>query len=389
MAAAAHGSDIRHQRRAPSTVGTVDLDFYPATIGGTVSTTPQEIALLRLVAQRVAGPGLATAAEAVRWLAALQAQDYNGVLTSVALRTTSGTRPDVEAALNAGEIVRSWPMRGTLHLVVAEDLPWMLHLTAGRMVAGAAARRDALGLDMTVLEQARQLAVNALRGGGQLRRTDLLARWNEGGLNTTGQRGYHTLWHLAQIGTLCFGPVCDGEQLIVLVDEWIPHPLRPEREEALAQWALRYFRGHGPATSKDFARWTKLVASDVRAGLALARQQLARISVDGVDYFMDPRTPDLLATCRSLARGVFLLPGFDEFILGYQDRSAAVPVEFADRIVPGGNGVFRPTVVSDGQVVGTWKHAGRGATRSVAATPFRAFPGGVAEGIRHVYAALP
>jgi hypothetical protein len=120
-------------------------------------TTQPEIALLRLAAQRIAGPGLATATEAVRWLTGLQAQDYHGSLTSVALRTTSGTRHAVEAALNAGEIVRSWPIRGTLHLVVAEDLPWMLHLAAPRVLTGAAARRTQLGLDPAMLERARQL----------------------------------------------------------------------------------------------------------------------------------------------------------------------------------------------------------------------------------------
>ena len=262
-------------------------------------TTRAEIALLRLAAQRIAGPGLATATEAVRWLTALQAQDYPGVLTSVALRTASGTRSAVESALNAGEIVRSWPMRGTLHLVLAEDLPWILGLTAQRMVARAAGRRAELGLDPAILEQARELAVGALAGGHQLRRDDLLGVWRDAGLVITGQRGYHLIWHLAQTRTLCFGPVRDGEQLIVLVDEWIPRPRRPVREEALGELALRYFRGHGPATVRDFTRWTNLVAADVRAGLALARPALARVEVDGVEYLMDPQTPELLDADRA------------------------------------------------------------------------------------------
>jgi hypothetical protein len=351
-------------------------------------TTLREIALLRLAAQHISGPGFVTATDTVRWLSALQAQDYKGALTSVALRTTSRLRQDVEAAFNAGEIVKSWPMRGTLHLVAAEDLVWMLNIAAPRVLSGAAARRAQLSLDKAELERARQLAAKALRGG-QLSRGKLFAAWDEGGLATTGQRGYHLLWHLAQIGMLCFGPVRDGEQLIVLVDQWIPNPRRPEREQALGELATRYFRSHGPATAKDFSRWTRLVAGDVRTGLALARPQLSRIDVDGIEHLMDPQTPDLLEAYRGQARGVFLLPGFDEFILGYQDRRAILPAEFADRIVPGGNGVFRPTVVSDGQVVGTWKHAGRGAKRTVVATPFESFSGKVAESIAHAYATIP
>ena len=88
--------------------------------------------------------------------------------------------------------------------------------------------------------------------------------------------------------------------------------------------------------------------------------ELARLEVDGVEYFLDPETPDLLAGCRAEARGTFLLPGFDEFVLGYGERGAVLDPAFADRIVPGGNGMFRPTVVSDGRIVGTWQWTGRG-----------------------------
>lgn len=262
-------------------------------------TTPHDIALLRLAAQRIAGPGFATATDVVRWLAAAQAQDYPGAVTSIALRTESRTRQNVEAALTTGEVIRSWPMRGTLHFVVAEDLPWMLDLTTKRLLAGAASRRAALGLDMPIIEHARQLATDALAGGRQLPRDTLQAIWDDAGLLTVSQRSYHLIWHLAQTGTLCYGPVRDGAQYIVLLDEWVPHPRRPDREEALGEWALRYFHSHGPATVKDFAWWTKLIAADVKTGFAIARPQLERIEVDGVEYFMHPETPKPCSPHRS------------------------------------------------------------------------------------------
>jgi hypothetical protein len=127
----------------------------------------------------------------------------------------------------------------------------------------------------------------------------------------------------------------------------------------------------------------------VRAGLALARPALARIEVDGVEYLMDPGTPERLAADRGRAAGVFLLPGFDEFILGYQDRGAVLAAEFANHIVPGNNGMFRPTVVGGGRVLGTWARTGRGAKRTVTATPFREFPPEVAEAIPRVQETLP
>lgn len=352
-------------------------------------TSDQEISLLRMVAQRIAGPGADSPAAAVGWLAAVQAQDLPGALTSVALRTTDGTRPAVVAALDAGQVVRSWPMRGTLHLTLAEDLPWLLRLLTGRVIAGAARRRAQLGLDEAAFARARALTEAALAGGGRLPRDELFTRWRAGGLDTTGQRGYHLLWHLAQTGLVCLGPVHGRDQAVVLVQEWIPRPRQLEREEALGELALRYFRGHGPATVKDFIRWANLTAADARTGVALARPRLTTLVRDGVEHLLDPHTPELLAQFREQAREVFLLPGFDELVLGYADRSVTLAPEFATRVVPGGNGVFQPTVVADGRIVGTWRRAGRGERQTVTAAPFTGFPPGVAEAIPERFAALP
>lgn len=338
--------------------------------------TAAQVGLLRLAAQRIAAPS-GTASDVVRWLTALQAQDLPGALTSVALRVPGGTRASVEAALDAGEVVRSWPMRGTLHLVAAEDLAWMLSLTTERLVAGAAARRAGLGIDAAMVERAAALAVDALRGGRRLGRAELLQVWDDAGLLGVRQRSYHLLWHLSQTGLLCWGPVRGREQLVVLLEEWVPRPRVPEREEALGEWALRYFTSHGPASAKDFAWWTKLVAADVRAALALARPRLERVEVDGVEHWMGAGTAAALAQCREVAEGVFLLPGFDEYLLGYGDRSAVLPAQFAERVVPGGNGVFQPTVVVAGQVSGTWRRPPRGRVRQVVATPFAGFTAGV------------
>lgn len=347
-----------------------------------------EIGLLRLVAQRIAAP-VGTPVEAVRWLTAVQAQDPKGAALSVALRTAGRDLAQVTQAYDEGAVVKSWPMRGTLHLVAAEDLPWMLELLTPRVVAGAARRRAALGIDEDDLRHVGEVTTRALAGGRSLSRDELMQSWNAHGIATAAQRGYHLLAHLAQTGVVCFGPTRDDEQQLVLVDEWIRSPRRPEREEALGELALRFFRSHGPASDKDLVRWTGLRAGDVRAGLALARPELESVDVDGVEHLMDPRTPELLAAARSAARGVHLLPGFDEIVLGYGDRSAVLPPEFADRIVPGGNGVFRPTVVAAGQVVGTWRSAGPRGRPRLEVDAFQPLPARVQVAAERAYAALP
>ena len=352
-------------------------------------TDARDIALLRLVAQRLAGPRAAGAAEAVRELTAMQGQDHLGVVTSVALRTENPTRDAVEAAFDGGAVVKSWPMRGTLHLLAAEDLGWMLELLTPRIVAGAVRRSEQLGLDVDSLQKAREVALGVLAGGRALRRAELMAAWEEAGLPTTGQRGYHMLWQAAQAGAVCFGPTRDGEQLLVRCDEWIREPRRLERDEALGELALRYFRSHGPATVPDLARWAGLPLRDARTGTSLARAQLATLQVGRVEHYLDPDTPERLAAARKDARRVLLLPSFDEMVLGYADRTATVPAEFADHLVPGGNGVFRATVLCDGRAVGTWKAEGRGPRRRLTLTPFAELPPRVIAGAEKAFARLP
>jgi hypothetical protein len=353
-------------------------------------TTLADIGPLRLAAQRLVGERAATPGNAVRRLLAVQAQDLPGALTSVALRTAGRGRADVAAALDSGEVVRSWPMRGTLHLVAADDLPWMLDVLGTRTLAGVAKRWIGLELDEKQAERARELVLALFQHRDRASRAELLEAIAEGGVATTGQRGYHLLWYLSQTGTLCLGPTDGaGDQLYVLLGSWIGQPRRLEPGEAHAELALRFFSGHGPATVPDLVRWSGSTARAIRAGLAEVRDRLEAVTVDGTEYLMDPETPDRLAAAKTEADGLLLLPGFDEFVLGYGDRAAVLPAEFAQRIVPGGNGMFRPTVVHRGQVVGTWKWTGRGAGRAVEAEPFKAFPKKVAAAVPKVAAALP
>ncbi|MBN1091890.1 AlkZ family DNA glycosylase [Blastococcus sp. TML/M2B] len=354
-----------------------------------MTTTPSEIGLLRLVAQRLAGPRAEGPVGAVRRLLAAQGQDQPGALTSVALRTAERSRAAVVAALDRGEIVRSWPMRGTLHLTAAEDLHWMLELMGGRALAGAAKRRAGLGLGDDDAARACEAVVAALSGGMRLSRAELLAAIDAAGVAVTGQRGYHLLWYAAQCGHGVLGPTVDGEQQFVLLDEWVPEPRRLEREEALAELAGRFFAGHGPATVHDLARWSGLTVRDARAGLAAARADLEATTVDGTEYFLDPATPELLAAHREEALGTLLLPGFDEFVLGYRDRSAVLDAEFATRVVPGGNGMFLSTVVVGGRIVGTWRFEGRGAKRAAVGTAFRPADDELVAGVPELAAALP
>lgn len=351
--------------------------------------TTHEIALMRLVAQRVAGPPHARPEDAVGHLLAVQSQDLPGALVSVALRTADRSAAQVRAAFDDGRVVRTWPMRGTLHTLRAEDAVWTVELMSVRPRAAMARRRVELGLTDDDVARAREVVTTSLAGGGAMTRAEVLTRWQEAGLVTTGGRGYHLLALLAQTSLLCLGPLQGKDQAFVLVEEWVPRPRRPERDEALRELALRYLRSHGPATVQDLVRWSGLVAADVRTGVAAAADALETLEVDGTTYHLDPEVPELLARHRDAAREVHLLPGFDEVVLGYADRSATIPPAHADRIVPGGNGVFRPTVLHDGVAVGTWRAGRRRSDPPVEVDPFEDLDPAVAAAVPERFAALP
>jgi hypothetical protein len=290
----------------------------------------------------------------VTWLGAMQAQDLASGLWSFGVRLPSFTVSDVNAALERREALRTWPMRGTVHFVPSRDAHWMLDLTGARALAGAAKRRESLGLTEEVADQAVEVLGAALAGGGRLTRSQCMEVLAEKGIEAAGQFGYHLLWYASQRGVLCIAPNAGNEQTFVLLDEWVPDPHRPDRSQALATLALRYFRGRGPTTRQDFAGWAGLPATDAKQGIAAAGDALASVRVDGVEMYLDPAL--LSSKSSSLDSGdVAVLPGFDEYLLGYKDRSLMVASEHKQAIIPGGNGVFQSTVVRDGRVVGIWK----------------------------------
>lgn len=288
-----------------------------------------------------------SALETVRWMGALQAQDYESGLWAVGLRTRDATRAAVEQAIAQREIVRTWAMRGTWHLVPAADARWMQELLASRQLASIRQRSADFGLDEAAVRRARAAVEKALGGGKVLPRPELVRRLAEATPGADGQSGNHLLRRFGNEGLLC-GAVPEGkEATFALRDEWITAAVDLDRDATLAE---RHFQSHGPATVNDFAWWTGLALGDARAGIAVAGKALVRVDVSGREQWAAAAAEPAPALAP-----VELLPGFDEHLLGYQDRTAVLDADFASAVCPGGNGVFRPTFVVRGKVGGLWK----------------------------------
>ncbi len=328
------------------------------------------IGLTRLANQRVLDRPFTQPAEVVAWLGAMQAQDYTGALWSIGLRMIKATEQTVAQALADRTIVRTWPMRGTLHFVAAADARWLLALLTPRMIAQSAGRYRQLALDEATFTRSKARFANALQGGNAFTRDEMYHLLAQANIATAGQRGYHLLLRAGQDGLICFGAPSANQQTFVLLDEWIPPTPPLARDEALAELARRYFTSHGPATVPDLARWAGITLTDAKRAVEGAGAALIAETSAGQLYLRPHATP----TTNTDAAAAYLLPGFDEFVLGYGERSAVLDPAYAQRICPGGNGVFTPTVVINGQIQGTWKRTFKKGAVLIEWTPFQSFP---------------
>jgi hypothetical protein len=313
--------------------------------------TSSQISRDRLHHQHLTGSKFKTPAEVVRWFGAVQAQDYLGSLWAMGLRMQNASEKAIEQAVAARTIVRTWPMRQTLHFIAAADVRWMLKLLTPRMISRILALQLQLELDERVLGRRREVFVNALGGGKQLSRVALYEQLESNGIATGNMRGRHILCHLAQEGLICFGGREGKQQTFVLLDEWLSPTRLPERDEALAELAKRYFVSHGPATLQDFIWWSGLTVADANAGIEMSKAHLKRKLIGGKTYWMASST----GRVKTEGPPAYLLPAFDEYTVAYKDRSAILTRLTAKSRRNIGMGVLGPVIVVDGQVVGTWK----------------------------------
>lgn len=309
----------------------------------------------RLRAHRLAAPA-ASPVDAARHMLAVQAQEFWGGRWALAARSRGAvTMREVDAAFERGELVRAWPMRGTLHILPAEDLAWMLSLTGERQFRQAAPRHRELALDADTFARAEALTRAALAGGARLTRAEFLAMLTAGGIDPAGQRGVHVLHVLALRGVIVWGPVVPREggpareQYLVLAEDWIGDPYLPA--DPLAELAARFVAAHAPAGARDLAWWAGLPLGTARAAMAAAGERVVAVE-DGTDPFhVAAQAPPRRAAS---APPVLALPPFEEYYISYADRTRACAPEFLAAVGPAKNGIVRPILLDRGRVVGVW-----------------------------------
>jgi len=353
-----------------------------------MSTAQQRrfISRLRMVAQRLVGEPWPSVTQAAYDMMCLQGQDWPGVQLSLALRTRARSLSEVREAFNSGRLVRTWPQRGTLHVLSAADVAWYLPLTAQRKLAGEEARRQRWGVSAADIDAVRDVTVQALRTmSPRMTREELEALWVEHRLLHDRNHRYYFLHHLCVEGTLVLGPMDEsGVHLFVLAEDWIRESRRVDRDDAVVELVSRYLRSHGPASRRDLNWWSGLPLREIDAAIEECAAHLTSFQVDGQRFWVDNAVLER-AESTAVARSVLALPGFDELILGYASRYMTVPERFDGILVPGNHGVFRSSIISGATAVGYWRRS----AKRLRAEFFAAATPSLERRVEHALARLP
>jgi hypothetical protein len=299
--------------------------------------------------QQIVSTKFKNAKEIVGWMGAVQAQEYSMAKWAVGIRLPGSTDKVIEAAVNAGEILRTHLLRPTWHFVSAEDIHWILELTAPRIRAAMKFREKWLGLTRAVFAKSNRIIEKALTPNEQLTREELIAELRKAHIRTDGYRSGHLLMRAELDGIVCSGRLRGKKLTYSLLERRVPKKKTLNRDESLKKLARLFFSSRAPATARDFAWWSGLSMTEAKDALEMIKPKFVSEVVDGSafwisDSFLAPRTRP----------SVFLLPAFDEFLISYKDRSTVLD-DGVERKLISENGVFRPVIMINGRITGLWK----------------------------------
>lgn len=333
----------------------------------------------RLRAQRLVGTSLRSPVDVVRWFGAVQAQDYGAAKWALGQRSRAATDAAIDELVDAGAILRTHVMRPTWHFVAPEDVGWLVELTGARLRASLAGHHRHLEIDERQIRRACDAFERALSDRGPLTRAELAPILDAARISPEGQRLPHFILAAETYGLLVSGPRRRREHTYAIRTARAPKTRALDRDAALAELAHRYFRGHGPAHVRDFAWWSGLTLSDSRSAIALAGDRLEpRVEDDGIERW----TAEDAASVRIPTRTAHLLPNFDEYTVGYADRSSLIdPRHPFDPSLFSFGSVLANVVLIDGRVRAAWSRTLAGAAVELSIRPLGSLSAGEAAAV--------
>lgn len=332
-----------------------------------------DIALQRLYQQRLTHNPLATPQDIVSWLGAVQAQEYQPAKWALGLRMQNPSDDLIEQAFIAGTILRTHVMRPTWHFVTPDDIRWLLELTAPRVNALSAYYYRQTELDDALFARSNAIIAKALRDNQYLTRAELGSALAQAGIVAEGVRLSYIMMRAELDAVICSGPRRAKQFTYALLAERAPQARVLLRDEALAELTRRYYTGHGPATLRDFVWWSGLTVADAKTGLDMNASHLDHAEIDGETYWFSASMP---ATVEP-SQGAFLLPTFDEFLVGYAgfDQARLGGYESSEAVP------YYSTIVIGDRVVGSWRRTLKSKSAVIELAPFSPLTAAEAEAI--------
>jgi hypothetical protein len=305
---------------------------------------------IRMASQQLSNSHLQTPHDVVSWMGAIQAQDFPMATWAVAIRLAESTNTQVEEAFNTGAVLRTHVLRPTWHLVAPENIRWMLSLSAERIKASSKSRDKDLEITEALYCKTNRLIEKALEGNKHLTRNEVGDALQKANIPLNAARLIHFMMRAEADGIVCSGALKGKKQTYTLLDERVAKRTLPSKEESLARLAQLYFNSHCPATLPDFVWWSGLSQTDAKIGLEAVQSHFISEKIGKQVYWIahafthaTPATPS-----------IYLLPAYDEYIISYKDRTAALCPEHHRNVISK-QGVFQPTILENGHVIGRWK----------------------------------
>lgn len=342
----------------------------------TIRISVDQLRSLRMVSQRLLfldDEAPETAVAVMDDIFCVQAQDLPAALLSFRPRSARLTERDVEHTLYGDRsIVRTWCLRGTLHILPAQDARWLVPLLGPRYIRLGQRRLRQLGWDEDRVAVGLRLLEKALAGNA-MTRGEIVALLEQHSLPSEGQAPIHLLYRAAMEGILCYGPKKGNEQVFVHRDEWLGG-LRPlSREEALAELTMRYLAAYGPAGPEDMVSWSGLPLTDARSAFDSIRDRIIEVEAGERVYWLAESRAHHLEEVAPTGHSAHLLPRFDTYMLGYRDRDLVVEPSYARKVHPGG-GIIRSVLLVNGVAAATWSIRRKKSKLDVVVEPFADLP---------------
>jgi hypothetical protein len=313
----------------------------------------------------------ASPADVARTLCGLHAQLAASAELSVWARVEGLGRDDVREALEQERsLVKTWAMRGTLHLLAADDLALYVAVLGPRWDDPGGAWLRGFGVTKqqydAILETVpkvlgarprtrEQLADKVGEVAGPELREKLLSGWGAL-LKPSARRGH-----------LCFGPNRGRNVTFVRPDRWLRELRRVDEDEAKRELVRRFLSAYGPATADELGRWLGFRAR-LKPMLAALGDELVEVDAAGSPaWLLEGDLEDLGAAAKP--KSVRLLPAFDPYVVGFRPRGLFVDAEHEARIFRP-QAWLSPVVLVGGRAAGIWARERRGRRLDVQVEPF-------------------